>query len=44
MDWSMSTRSPKEYANAGPLDIEATADLRKSMVVEGGALAVGLRT
>jgi hypothetical protein len=32
MDSSMSTRSPKVYPNAGPLEMaDATADLRKSM-------------
>jgi hypothetical protein len=28
----MSTRSPKVYGKAGPFAIEATADLRKSIV------------
>lgn len=34
IDWSISTRSPKVYGNAGPFAIEATADLRKSMAVQ----------
>jgi hypothetical protein len=35
IDWSMSTRSPKVYGNAGPFDIEATADFKKSMLGDG---------
>ena len=31
IDWSMSTRFPKVYGKAGPFDIDATADLKKSM-------------
>jgi hypothetical protein len=30
----MSTLSPKVYGKAGPFAIEATADLRKSMMAE----------
>jgi hypothetical protein len=30
----MSTLSPKVYGKAGPFAIEATADLRKSMIAE----------
>jgi hypothetical protein len=43
IDWSMSTRSPKAYGNAGPFDIEATADFKKSMLGNGFNAMYGSR-